>query len=106
MTEDTVKNYQDEFGQWVIQGRVVAGPKSEEEAIQLLNELDDPNRIIREKNPRISEIKIELDELDKKTIRALRSNESERIAEYENQAILLRQELSGLPEIIEHNAPS
>lgn len=95
-------NYQDDFGQWVIDGHTVVGPATEAEAIALLAEMNDPNRIIREQNPRIVEIKSLLAEIDLKTIRALRSNESSKIQEYEAQAVALRSELSELPEMIEH----
>ncbi len=95
-------NYQDDFGQWVIDGRTVAGPATEGEAIALLAEMDDPNRPIVEKNPRIFEIKKELEELDQKSIRALRAGESERLSDLESQAITLRAELANEPETITH----
>ena len=47
----------------------------------------------KEKQARITEIKAQLDELDKKTIRPLRAGETERIDELENEAIKLRAEL-------------
>ena len=47
----------------------------------------------KEKQARITEIKAQLDELDKKSIRPLRAGETERIDELENEAIKLRAEL-------------
>lgn len=48
------------------------------------------------KNKRIAEIKAELDNLDLKSIRAIRSNDTDYIARYEAQAVELRRELAEL----------
>lgn len=48
------------------------------------------------KKQRKQEILIALDELDLKSIRALRANDTEYIQEYEAQAQVLREELRGL----------
>ena len=51
---------------------------------------------IEKREKRIEQIKEELNQLDLKTIRALRSNDTEYIASYENEAITLRTELQKL----------
>lgn len=51
---------------------------------------------IEAKEKRIAEIKKQLDELDLKSIRAIRSNDTEYIARYEAEAIELRRELAEL----------
>lgn len=48
------------------------------------------------KNKRIEEIKLELNELDLKVIRPLLDNETERINEIKAQKVVLREELSTL----------
>lgn len=53
---------------------------------------------IEAKEKRVAEIKAELDALDLKTIRALRSNDTEYIQKYEEQANALRTELAALEE--------
>ena len=53
---------------------------------------------IEAKEKRVAEIKAELDALDLKTIRALRSNDTEYIQKYEEQANALRTELVALEE--------
>lgn len=53
-----------------------------------LAELDRQNKII--------EIKHKLEELDMKSIRALRAREVEKLTEYENQAKSLREQLNSL----------
>lgn len=52
--------------------------------------------IEHQKQERKQEILKELDELDLKSIRAIRSNDTEYIAEYEQQAEALREELRTL----------
>lgn len=49
-----------------------------------------------DKDVRITEIKQLLDELDLKSIRALRSNEEDYLQQYEEEAIALRNELRAL----------
>ena len=49
-----------------------------------------------DKDVRIAEIKQALDELDLKSIRALRANDTEYIEQYEEEAIALRNELRAL----------
>lgn len=51
---------------------------------------------IEQKRQRIAEIKKELDNLDLKSIRAIRANDTEYIARYEAQAEELRRELAEL----------
>ena len=51
-----------------------------------------------DKDVRITEIKQLLDELDLKSIRALRSNEEDYLQQYEEEAIALRNELRTLME--------
>ena len=51
-----------------------------------------------DKDIRIAEIKQLLDELDLKSIRALRSNEEDYLQQYEEEAIALRNELRTLME--------
>lgn len=51
-----------------------------------------------DKDIRITEIKQLLDELDLKSIRALRSNEEDYLQQYEEEAIALRDELRTLME--------
>ena len=51
---------------------------------------------IEQRNKRIEEIKAELDNLDLKSIRAIRSGDTEYIEKYENQAEALRKELAEL----------
>jgi len=50
----------------------------------------------QQKVDRANEIKIELDKIDAKSIRAIRANDTEYIAQYEQQAQKLRNELRGL----------
>lgn len=50
----------------------------------------------REKDARIAEIKTELEEIDRKTIRPARAGETERLEELEAQAVKLREELKEL----------
>lgn len=47
-------------------------------------------------NPRIQEIYLLLDELDRKSIRALRTADSQRLQDLESQAEILRQELRNI----------
>lgn len=51
---------------------------------------------IEKKKKRIDEIKAELDELDLKSIRAIRSSDTEYIEKYETEAETLRKELAEL----------
>lgn len=51
---------------------------------------------IEQKKARIAEIKKELDNLDLKSIRALRTNDTEYIDKYETEAVELRKELAKL----------
>lgn len=51
---------------------------------------------IEKKRKRIEEIKAELDELDLKSIRAIRSGDTEYIEKYETEAETLRKELAEL----------
>ena len=53
-------------------------------------------KTIEAKNKRISEIKAQLDELDLKSIRAIRSDDIEYIKKYETEAEKLRKELAEL----------
>ena len=56
----------------------------------------DKKELIRRKQERIEQIKEELDELDLKSIRSIRANETDRIAQYETQAQVLRNEMHNL----------
>lgn len=54
--------------------------------------------VIEAKEKRIAEIKTELDNLDLKSIRAIRCGDTEYINQYENEAVTLRAELAELTE--------
>lgn len=62
-------------------------------------ECKDKQKVINDKNEkskRIQDIKLELSEIDRKSIRALRANDQSYIDDYEGQAIALRTELNSL----------
>ena len=65
---------------------------SQEEYEQLANE----KQALREKEERKQEILLQLNEIDNKSIRALRNNEADRLQELEKQAEELREELKEL----------
>lgn len=62
---------------------------SQEEYEQLANE----KQALREKEERKQEILLQLNEIDNKSIRALRNNETDRLQDLEKQAEKLRQEI-------------
>lgn len=51
-------------------------------------------------NPRIQDIQTELGVIDSKSIRAIRTNDTVRMAEYEAQAQALRDEMAALPALV------
>lgn len=65
-------------------GELIVNPEYEEEVAK------------QEKEKRKGEILAELDQLDLKSIRALRAGEEDRLAELEAQAVELRNELNAL----------
>lgn len=87
---EVTKEIYDESDKYIYQnGEIILDPDYEEK------------QEIKRKQERIEEIKKELDSLDLKSIRSIRANETDRIAQYEAQAQALRDEMHDLIQEIE-----
>ena len=58
--------------------------------------IEKEKQVLREKEERKQEILLKLNEIDNKSIRAMRTNDSERLDDLEAQAEILREELRKL----------
>lgn len=87
VTEEIYNSWLEDSARYIYQDNsIVANPEYEEILAQ------------RTRTARIEEIKAQLNELDLKSIRALRSNEEDYLQQYEEEAIALRNELRTLIE--------